>query len=96
LFAELPAVLVRDAHGVLPFLGNTRVIHDEIRVVAAEHLIGAREELVLERRGVPLRGGDEVMQLLLLARGNALCDRLDALAFTRPEKPEQGRSPALC
>src|SRR3954469_13131708 len=62
---------------------------------AADEPVGRLHQLVLERRGRPGRGRDEVVQLLGIGRGHPRGHRLDALALARQDQAlEVERRPA--
>src|SRR4051794_28160452 len=78
---ELAAVLPLHADRVAPLPHERGVVHDQHRVRPAHQPVGGPHQLVLERRGGPGRGGDEVVQLLEVARRDTRGHRLHALAL---------------
>lgn len=65
-----------------------------MRIFAAYERVRLRGKHVLDRACVPLRGRNEVVQLLEIVRGYARSKRLNALAITRGQQPAQvNRSP---
>ena len=74
------------ADRVRALLGQRRVIDDQHGLWPAEKVIGFGEEFALERGRVPQAIADEMMQLVIVGRGHAGGDRLDALALARPDQ----------
>jgi hypothetical protein len=92
---EPAAVPALHAHRVPALLHERGVVHDQDRLRAAHRPVGRLHQLVLERRGRPGRGGDEVVQLLEIAGGDARGHRLDALALAGQDQAlEVDRRPA--
>ena len=82
--AQLAAVLARNPDRVLAFLNQRCVVDDQMRLRTPDHRLGFVHQGPLERRRVPARGRDEVVQLLHLARRHTFGHRLHALAPTGP------------
>ncbi len=86
LLAQSPAILMRYSHRQLALLGDRRVVDDEVGIVAADEGISFCGEHILDRPRVPLRGGDEVVNLLEVVGCNASGHRLDTLAIARRQQ----------
>src|SRR3954463_15755073 len=80
---------------VAALLHQGRVVHDQDRIRPADQPVGGLDQLVLERRGRPGRGGDEMVQLLGVGRRYPCRHRLHALALAGQEQAlEVDRRPA--
>jgi hypothetical protein len=71
-----------DPHRLGALLGQARVIDDEARIFAPEHLVDLATEHLFDRRGVPVRGCHEVVELLSMVWGDPCADGLNALSLS--------------
>ena len=67
---------------MVALLGQRSVVNDQVSVSPADQIIASIAMNLLDWLGLPLRHGDEMMQLLLVTRRNAFNNGLDALAVT--------------
>jgi hypothetical protein len=81
VLAERPGVLARHAHRGRALLRQRRVVHHQHGVGPAEQRVRLGGEHGFERRAVPGRAGDEVVQLVVRRQAEADRHRLHALAL---------------
>lgn len=95
LLAGSAGVLPSHTHGVPALLEQRDVVDDQQGIGSAEHLLGLLQQDGFEWGRIPGRAADEVVQLLVIGRGEPRRHRLDALAIPGAKQPsEVDRSPA--
>ncbi|CAA9300001.1 MAG: hypothetical protein AVDCRST_MAG40-290, partial [uncultured Gemmatimonadaceae bacterium] len=89
LLAELPAVLPRHADGQRALLRQRRVVDHQRRARSAHQPVRLARQRPPQRRVVPGRAGDEVLQLVVPGQTQAGRHGLQALALARAEQAPQ-------
>lgn len=84
---ELPSVLAHHAHGVPPLFEERGVVDDQHCLRPAHQPLGLAREYALHWRRVPVRAGDEVVQLGVVRGRDARRHRLDTLPVAGAEQP---------
>ena len=97
VLAQGGGVLRRHADRVAALLRQRRIVDHQNRAVPADQPVGLGEQFRFQRRRIPNAGGDEVVQLIVVAGCQARRHRLHALAIPRTDQTrdiERAHSPA--
>src|SRR5205823_2843085 len=81
--AERRGILWSDTNRTIALLRHRRVVDDQHRIFAADQVIGLNEQFRLQWHRIPEAVSDEMVQLVILARGQPRRHWLDALAIAR-------------
>ena len=73
-------------HRARPLFRQRRVVDYQHGLLAADQPFGLYQQLRLQRRCIPDTGGNEVVQLIVVAGREARRHRLHALALARPDR----------
>ena len=84
--AEHGRILRGDADRMFAFLGQARIIDDQIGVGAPNEFICLPGQFLFNRPGVPNPVRDEMMQPVITIRRDARRHRLDAFAIARSDQ----------
>lgn len=84
--SRLSGILARHAHRVRPLFEERRVVDDQDGVRPAHQALGLVRQRGLEGGRISRRGGDEVVQLLVIGGRHACGHGLDALAVPGSEQ----------
>ncbi len=85
--AQFAAVLPRHPDREIALLGNPRVIDHQHGVLAADLAVDLFGQDAPQRRIIPGRAADEVVQRVMTGQAKPLGHRLDALAPARAQQP---------
>ena len=87
LLAQFAAILRGNADRERALLRDCRVVDDQHGILTPNLRVGPFSQHPPQRRIIPRRAADEVVQLVMATQPEPRCNRLHALRTIRPEQP---------